>query len=429
MGGFVNLHNHTMGSLLDGFSTPEEAATRAASLGQPAIAITDHGSMSCALKFSQACNDVGVKPLIGIEAYICDDVSVQEKDSPIYHIVLIAKTNSGLKKLYKISDFAWNRGFYKKPRVDWAFLRQLSDEGYIDDVVALTGCIDGLLPRAILGERDVKETVELLGVFSNLYVEIQPWNPGELNQRLMDVADHHNLPIVVTADSHYATPDDKTAAEVGLLLSQITGFSDKEKNRAANIYKEAKRAPSLMERINILWPNRRLRFDRYTNHILSREEIEGIMKSQGIDDESIYDNTLKIAEGCDAAIETDLDVFPKFSKMFDSAGFLEELAFEKLQELGLASDETYYSRLRDEVDIVVKLGFSDYFLVIWDIVHNARANGIMVGPGRGSVGGSLLAYVLGITEIDPIKFNLIFWRFLNVDVSSYNPKFVAIGEK
>jgi DNA polymerase-3 subunit alpha len=423
MSDFVHLHVHTMGSLLDGFATPEEVAARANTLEQPAVAITDHGSLACTVKFYEECRKNGVKPIIGVEAYLADDMSSRNKEDAIYHIGFLAKNNEGLQKLFRISEAAWNIGFYKKPRVDLDFLSSLSS-GKESDLVALTGCVDGILSRSLAGDTPYtpQDVIEKLSLFEHLFVEVQPWNPPELNEALLAVADSNGLQVVVTADAHYADKDDKVAAEVGLLLSQVSSFKDSDRERAMGLFTESRRY-DLMERINFLWPNRRLRFDKYDNYLLSRTEIEKFMVGMGIDRTDIYDNTVAIADLCDVELALGGNNLPRFSKMTDSAEFLKEVAWERFEKLGLG--EEYVSRLEDELDIVIKSGFADYFLIIWDMVHASKTNGIMVGPGRGSVGGSLLAYVLGITEVDPIKFNLIFWRFLNLEIQ-YDPKFREI---
>ncbi len=423
---FVHLHVHSMASLLDGFSTADEIAARVKSIGQTSVAITDHGTMALLPSFSRACQNVGIKPLFGVEAYLTEDMKNKEKESKTYHIGLIARTESGLKKLFKISELAWSQGFYKKPRVDIKTLKRFVS----DDIIMISGCQDGYVSRAIMDgtDEDARSAMmTLLSIGEHVFVEIQPWNPPLLNHKLINLADEYNVPIVVTADSHYASPSDKEAAEVALLLSQIPSIRGVAKERAKAMSSSLSPHLSVMDKINTLWPDRKLRFDKYQNHILSYEEIKSLMLSVDIDRDDIYENTVRVAEMCDDINPIDsTNKFPKFIKNIDSESFIREIAYDKLNELGLSDKQEYKERLDIELDIICRLGFADYMLVVWDMVHSSKMSGIMVGPGRGSVGGSLLAYVLGITEIDPIKFNLIFWRFLNVDVSNYNPKFSEV---
>jgi DNA polymerase-3 subunit alpha len=235
----VNLHNHSYASLLDGFSSPEEMARRTKELGQSAVALTDHGSLAASLKFYKACRAEGVKPLIGVEAYLTYDMSVKEKGTPTFHMGIIALNNDGLKKLFHISEVAWNKGFYRKPRIDLGFLKRIAD-GRESDLVVLTGCLDGMLLRSIRENQESPTPSELLDTlkkqFRFLYVEVQPWNDADLNKTLLDLANHSDTPVVVTADSHYSYPEHKLAAEVGLLMQQVPSMKKSDVERAQTLF-------------------------------------------------------------------------------------------------------------------------------------------------------------------------------------------------
>lgn len=420
---FVHLHNHSMASLLDGFSTPHEIASRAAELGQSAIAITDHGSMAATIMFYEACRDNNIKPLFGVEAYITPDIGIRDKDAKIYHGVFIARNIRGLTKLFKLSEIAWTSGFYKKPRLDVKTLRDVCGDSE-EDIIWLTGCIDGVLSHSLRGD-SVAAAIrdEMLSVFKYRFAEIQPWNDKGLNDSICEFAESRGLDVVATSDAHYPSPAEKAAAEVALLLSQFSVMKKSERD-VAEARSKRLHSSDILKKIDELWPHRRLSFSSYQNHISSRAEMSRLMGGYDF----ALDNTIMVSELCD---DISLDVnqtsrIPRFDRRHDSAGLLKEIATEGLQRLGLDNDERYVKRLEEELLVVTRLGFADYFLIIWDMVHVCRASGIMVGPGRGSVGGSLLAYCLGITEIDPVRFNLTFWRFLNVDFE-YDPKFSVIS--
>lgn len=416
MDNFVHLHNHSVGSLLDGFSTPEEIVDRVYKIEQGSVAITDHGTMAAMLPFYEYAKKKEIKPIIGIEAYLADDKDSRDKDSAIYHIVLLAKNNNGLQNLYKLSDIGWNQGFYRRPRID---LIALSD--YSDGIICLSGCMNGVVSQAILhGDRAraEKKTQELVDIFeSDFFIEVQPWNEPALNEELLTLAELYYIPAVVTADSHYSYQEDKVAEEISLIIAQNQGFNESYKKVLDSKFKESRKITDDLRRINYLHPDRKLRYDKIDNYLLTRNNLSKKMKDMGIDRSDIYDNTVSIAEVCDVEIEFDVDYFPKYSTTLNSDKYLKDLAVDSLEQKGLDKVPGYTERLLEELDVIQKLNFSNYFLVIWDIIYYAKSKGILVGPGRGSVGGSLLAYVLGITRIDPIKHDLLFWRFLNIDDS------------
>jgi DNA polymerase-3 subunit alpha len=410
-----------MGSLLDGFSTPQEAVDRAVSINHSAIAITDHGTLSATLQFHNYAKDKGIKPIIGIEAYICEDINQKEKTSQNFHVVLLAQNQIGLKNLYVMSDIGWNQGFYRRPRIDPSVLND-----YNEGIVCLSACMNGFVAQAIL-DGNKSEAVRRNEIYKDIFgdryfVELQPWNDPELNKGLIEIAGE--IPMVVTTDAHYAEQENKLAEEVSLIIAQSSSFGQKHKKILQEKFKESRNISNDLNRINYLHPDRKLRYDHIDNYLMTRKNLEFRMKEQGIDRSDIYDNTVDIAETCNVNIEIGKDYFPAFSKKFDSFDYLKDLAFDNLSQMGLDNPE-YINRLEEELGVIRVLNFSDYILVIWDMVHYAHSKNILVGPGRGSVGGSLLAYILGITKIDPIKHDLLFWRFLNVDIE-YNPGFAEI---
>ena len=414
----VHLHVHSMGSLLDGLPTPEEIVMRAKELGQDAIAITDHGTMGTALLFSKAAAAAGVKPLIGIEAYLAQkDLTSRDPDDKIYHIGLIARNETGYKNLCKLSNIAWNKGFYKKPKIDMQTLKEFGD-----GLIVLSGCMDGVVSSA-LRQYDVgramditKELVERFG--DDFYIEIQPWNEPELNEALIEIADTVGISIVATADAHYASMEDGVAEEVALLINQTSEMSKREKDGADYKFAESRKIPLLIDRINYLYPDRKLRFDKIQNYLMRYGELKQRFLAVGIDRDDIYENPITLADKVETwEMLSDQDRLPQFDSHIDSFQYLSELARDKLAYFGLDGQSEYVERIEEELRVIGKLNFSNYMLIIWDMCNWARANNIMTGPGRGSVGGSLLAFVLGITRIDPIKHNLLFWRFLSLDES------------
>lgn len=412
---FVSLHTHSHGSLLDGFPLPSEIVARVAALDQSAVAITDHGSMATIIDFYEAANTQGVKPIAGVEAYLAADRFSKEKTDEIYHLGVLAKNNNGLNNLYHLSRMAWVEGFYKKPRID---LEGLSL--YKDDLIVLSGCQNSIvgqyfLKGDIIGARFYN--AQFLDIFKqNYYIEVQPWNPKELNDFLIDLADSKGIPLVVTLDSHTCLPEEKAVEEVNLLIQTSKGLKKSEKE----IVSEKALLPhssKLLDFINYLYPDRKLRFDGINNHLMGREELKGYMATQDITREDIYDNTVAIAEECSFSLEFGKNYLPKYHKRLNSFEYLKALAYEGLAEKGLTGNEVYVKQLEEELNVIKTLKFEDYFLIIWDIVNFANNNGIMTGPGRGSVAGSLLAYLLKITKVDPIKHKLLFFRFLKLDPS------------
>lgn len=427
---FVHLHNHSHYSLLDGMSTAKEIIEIVEKHGQSAVALTDHGTMGGVLELQEEAKKSNVKPILGIEAYfvpsIDDDRGDEKKER--FHLILHAKNDVGLQKLFKVNKKAWQRpNFYRKPRIDFSDLEYL-----FPDVVCLSGCMGGYLSQAILdGQEDTLQIAErFVSIFKNdFYVEIQPWNEKRLNDELIRISKALNIGVVPTLDCHYPTKRDRGVEETLLMMAQMPGLNAAaERHMKANAEK-ARLESDLVEKMNCLFPDRFLRFEDIGVYLQSTDEVvKSFADVAGVGTE-IFDNTMIIADKCSAGIEIQRNLLPKFSKVLDSGSYLRELAEFGLYEKGFANNQEYVDRLNYELDTVIELGFADYFLIVWDIVGWAKREGIPVGPGRGSVGGSLLALCLDITKVDPIKYGLLFSRFLNKERVSWPDIDMDFGDK
>jgi DNA polymerase-3 subunit alpha len=381
---FVHLHVHSEYSILDGACRIPALAERAAELEMPAVALTDHGSLAGAVQLYQAAVKRGIKPLIGCEVYVCDDRVRQQKGYA--HLTLLAESNEGYGNLIKLASSAYLEGYYYKPRVDWELLGR-----HAGGVVALSGCLSGRVAKALEENResdaaaDLDRLVQLFGRDST-YVEVQ--NAGievqqRINPRLAQLAERTGLPLVATGDVHYLLKEDARAHEA--LLCIQSGDSLRNPNH---------------------W-----KFDTDEFFFKSPDE----MARDFADHPDALRRTLEVAERCNVTIELGGILLPKFPtpEGRDSFDYLVELC-----EKGLARRYEHVTpeleeRLRFELKTIREMGFADYFLIVWDFVHFAKTNGISVGPGRGSTAGSLAAYCLDITDVDPIRYELLFERFLN----------------
>lgn len=416
---FVHLHCHSEYSLLDGMSTPDEIAKITSTNGQIAAAITDHGTMGGVLKFQNACHKYQVKPLFGIESYFVPSVSADAEDkSERFHLILLAKNDDGLKKLFKINEIAWNNNFYYKPRMDFELLKDLVD----NDIIALSGCMASAISKAITSGNTARAeelSKQFIDIFKDdFYYEVQAWNPKELNDGIFDLAKTFGRKVVATADCHFPTHKDKGCEEILLMISQFPGLSPADQRYAkdhAGIASDM--SLDLVAKINNMYPNRNLRFDKINPYVACADDVASWFKDSGYDRIDILENTLEVAEKCTARIHKHKNLLPKYLKNLDSNEYLEEICQFKLSSLGLGDE--YKARLSEEIGIVKQLGFADYFLIVWDLVKWADYNNIGRGTGRGSVGGSLLAFLLEITEVDPIKYNLLFARFINPERNDY----------
>lgn len=416
----MHCHTHSEYSILDGFTKVSDLPKIAKEHGQSTIGITDHGSLGGSLKFWKACKEHDVKGIFGVETYVTLDHTVKDKDSPTWHLVLLAMNEVGLKNLFALSKIGWTEGFYRKPRVDHGDLLD-HNEG----LIALSACMASEVCRAMeldgydngyeINAKAKDVLLRYKSIFGDrFYVEVQPGNSAELNQFLTYLASSINIRTVVTVDSHYDHCTSKAQEELLLIMQQLSGFKASDRSYAHNSLEEAKREPSLLARLNKLWPNRGLRFDKHELYIMERGEVSKRMIDQGLDGDDLCDRTLEIADRCEQVeFKLGVNYLPKVVKNLDSDKYLTDLAFDGLESRGLHEKQEYIDRLVEELSIIKEKRFSDYFLIVWDLINEARNRNIYVGPGRGSAAGSLLAYCLRITNIDPIKYKLLFFRFID----------------
>lgn len=396
-------------------STPLDIATIASTNGQYAASITDHGTMGGVLKFQEACRKTGVKPIFGVEAYFVDSIASDgDGKHERFHLILLAKNNDGLKKLFKASQTGWTNNFYYKPRIDFDLLEDIVD----NDIIALSGCLGGAICKAIEAGNSARAeylSERFIKIFGNdFYYEVQAWNPSKINNGLFDLASSFGRKPVATADCHFPTHDDRGDEEVLLMISQYPSLNSGDLRKAKE---NMRHEGSIIEKMNAMYPDRFLRFDEINPYIANAKEISSWFDAVGINRSDILENTLEVAEKCTAEIPVKRKLLPKYLKSLDSNEYLREIATFELERRKLG--EEYSLRLDEELSIIAKLGFSDYFLMVWDLIKWADNNNIGRGPGRGSVGGSLLSYLLDISKVDPIKYGLLFSRFLNPERNDY----------
>jgi DNA polymerase-3 subunit alpha len=416
---YVGLHVHTHYSLFDGIATPEEYIDRAVELGMTAIAITDHGTLSGHRELHRIAKAKGIKPILGVEGYMCQDrFDIRDKserdgdlDLVYNHIVLLAKNKIGLENLNKINEIAWTEGYFKKPRFDFEIL-----EKYSEGIIVTSACPSSVLVKALENNEFAiaKKHIEWFKrVFNDdYYIEVMPHNEAEINKQLIQLADEFGVQVVVTPDCHHSSADQKEIQEFKLLLNTHVKI-DKE-----HTFEKSKKFDNMMDRLDYLYGHdRQITFNEFDIHLLSYEEMKSAMEAQGIDRPDIYSNTLSIAEKVeDYGIQEGLDLLPVQYKHPDKE--LKELALEGLKLRGVDTQE-YLDRLEEELKVIKDKKFGPYFLVVRNMISWAKKEGIMVGPGRGSAAGSLLCYALGITDIDPIKHGLLFFRFINPERNDF----------
>jgi DNA polymerase-3 subunit alpha len=419
--GYVGLHVHTHYSLFDGIATPQEYVDRASELGMSAIAITDHGSLSGHREMYRAAKEKDIKPILGVEGYITEDRfdrrDKDERTGPLdlvyNHIVLLAKNPKGLENLNKLNEIAWTEGFFKKPRIDWKVLEQ-----YKEGIVVTSGCLSGVLAKAIeagnlaFAKTHIKWCKDTFG--DDYYLEVMPHNPPEMNKTILELADEFNIKPVVTPDCHHSGPEQKEIQELKLILNTYSNKVEKDAT-----YDKSKKFDNLMDRLDYLYgADRQMSFNKFEIHLLSHEEMRSAMEAQGIDRDDMYENTLEIANKIeDYNIQDHLNLLPVQYKDPDKE--LKTLALEGLKERGFEGNSEYLERLDEELKIIKDKNFGPYFLVVRSMIAWAKKEDIMVGPGRGSSAGSLLCYALGITDIDPIKHGLLFFRFINPERNDF----------
>lgn len=389
MDGFTHLHVHTEYSLLDGAARINDLLDAAKNLGMTSLAITDHGTMYGVIDFYKAAQARGIKPIIGCEVYVAPHSRLdREKNdgAKYFHLILLTENNTGYKNLVKLASSAGTEGFYYRPRVDKEILRQ-----YHEGLIALSACVAGEIPKAILhddfarAKELIAEYVEIFGR-DNFFLEIQNHGLDEeekVRDALKNFSAELNIPLVATNDLHYVRRADAEFHDLLLCIQTNKMIRD----------------------------DKRLKFSSDDYYLKSAEEMREIFS----DTPEACDNTLKIAERCNVALEFGRFQMPEFPlpEGFTDAEYLRGLCYEKLPARYEIVTDEIKARLDRELEIIHGMGYDGYFLIVWDFINFARKNNIPVGPGRGSAAGSLVAYVLEITELDPLKYNLLFERFLN----------------
>ena len=389
---FVHLHVHSEYSLLDGATRIKGLVEKAARLGMPAVALTDHGVMYGAVEFYRAAKKAGIKPIIGCEVYMAPKSRFEKqatkgkREDTSYHLTLLASNNQGYQNLMRLASYGFLEGFYYKPRIDMELL-----EKYHEGLIALSGCIAGEIPKHIISGDDeaASRTLErLTGIFGkdNFYLELQDSGIPEqkiANNGLIKLSKKYDVPLVATNDVHYLEKEDNSFHDV--LLCIQTGSTINEPDR--------------------------LKFSTDQYYFKDFQEMSGLFPEQ----EEAIKNTLKIAQRCNTELEFGMDLIPAFKTPGDikPEKYLEELCSEGAKARYGDISEKVEARMKKELDVIEKMGFAQYFLIVWDFVHYAKENGIRVGPGRGSAAGSIVSYCLGITDIDPLEHGLLFERFLN----------------
>ena len=402
---------------MDGLNSPDELVKQAKILGMPAIAITDHGTLSSHRDLQIACEEYGVKPILGVEAYISptdrfDRSSFKDKSIQAYnHIILLAKNKKGLENIHKLQEIAWTEGFYSKPRIDREVLKE-----YAEGIIVLSGCLNGLISKAI-ERQEFSEAKLVLKDFKqtfgeDFYVEVQSHNPKEINDNLLQLADELKIKAVATGDIHYAKEEDRLLEEALLIIS-----TNPKMNKDAD-FDMSRQMKDMSDRFDYLYPDRRMSFKGMNLFMQTREEIEADFKKAGINRADIFDNTLEIADKVsEYDLYRNLDLLPVPKTNADEK--LREMAERGLERLGKASDEVYRARLEEELAVIKDKKFASYFLIVADMINWAKGQEIMVGPGRGSAAGSLVCYSIGITDVDPIEYDLLFFRFINPERNDF----------
>ena len=387
---FTHLHVHTEYSLLDGSSKIKELTARAKELGMDSMAITDHGAMYGVIDFYRAAREAGIKPILGCEVYVAPgsrfDRESVSGDDRYYHLVLLAENNQGYENLMKIVSRGYVDGFYYKPRVDYEVLKT-----YHEGIICLSACLAGEVQKYLergqyqQGKEAALRYQEIFGE-GNYYLELQDHGiPAQrtVNQALLRLSGELDIPLVATNDIHYTYADDAVPHDILLCIQTNKKVTDEN----------------------------RMRYEGGQFYCKSEEEMRALFPYA----KEALDNTHKIAQRCNVEIEFGVTKLPKFEvpEGYDSWTYLNKLCDEGMGRRYPDDDGTLRKRLEYELSVIHTMGYVDYFLIVWDFIHFARSHDIMVGPGRGSAAGSIVAYCLEITNIDPIRYNLLFERFLN----------------
>ena len=389
MSDFVHLHIHSEFSLLDGANRIKDLPVRAKELGMKAMAITDHGVMYGVIDFYKACKKEGIKPIIGCEVYVASRTRFDKEpqDKRYYHLILLAKNNKGYQNLSKLVSLGFTEGYYYKPRIDLEIL-----EKYHEGIICLSGCLAGSVSQAILNG-NIEEAENVAKWHKNVfgedyYLEIQNNGVKEqvmVNQKLIQIARRLDIPIVATNDAHYLKKEDAYNHEVLLCIQTGKRITDED----------------------------RMRFETDELYVKSPEEMSEYFKNFP----DAIENTVKIAEKCNVEFEFGHTILPNYDVPEEYATHYDY--FKKLCDDGIKNrygenpSQEILDRAEYELKIISQMGYVDYYLIVWDYINYAKSVGIPVGPGRGSGAGSILAYAIGITDIDPMKYNLLFERFLN----------------
>lgn len=414
MSNYTELHLHDYYSALDGLNSPEEYMVRAKELGMTHLAQTNHGTLSGHRAFQAAAKEAGITPILGLEAYISPtdrfdrrSQAKREDGTSVYnHIILLAQDETGIHTLNRLSQTAWEEGYYFKPRIDTELL--FSDN---DGLIVLSGCLSGLISKQIeagnINEamRIARQYKDALG--DRFFIEVQGHNPIHINEGLLDIADRAGIKPVATSDCHYARKEDLWLEEAFLILS-----TNPKPNHSADITKS--KQMDIYERLNYLYPDRRMSFQEFEIFLRDRESNRELFEKQNILREDIYDNTMEIASRIGSyPFYEKLDLLPNPNKGVDPDHAFRSKVYNGLKKRGLWDKPGYKERADEEIDIIIGKGFSSYMLIIEDIISFAKGQGIPVGPGRGSAAGSLCCYALEITDIDPIAYGLLFFRFID----------------
>lgn len=389
MDSFVHLHSHTEYSLFDGTCRIKELVSYVKELGQAAIAITDHGVMYGAVYLYKECLKQGIKPIIGCEIYVTAGsrfIKDADKKEKLAHLILLAENNTGYKNIIKICSKSWTEGYYHKPRADHDLLLK-----YHEGVIALSACIGGELPQAVL-KGDLEQARKIIRFYmdtfgkDNYFIELQNHGLSEeaaVRPVLAELAKEYGLGLVATNDFHYTRKKDAGSQEIKLCISTGNTMDD---------------------------PGR-FRFANEEFYCKSGEEMKALLGNFP----GAIENTARIAERCNVTFTFGKHKLPSFTvpEGETAATYLRRLCEEALPERYPNYGNKEKERLDYELGVINQMGFADYFLIVMDFIQYAKTHGIPIGPGRGSAAGSIVSYLLHITEVDPLRFHLLFERFLN----------------
>lgn len=387
MNNFVHLHLHSEYSLLDGSTRISLLPKRVKELNMNAVALTDHGNMYGAIAFYKACKDEGIKPILGCEVYISKkDLSIKDKSNERYHLILLAENNEGFKNIMKIVSIGFVDGYYYKPRIDKKVLKK-----YSKGIIATSACLGGEVQKLILN-RDIeaakKSALEYRGIFgeNNFFLELQDHGMPEqarVNRELINLSKELEIPLTVSNDVHYLNKDDAKSHDV--LLCIQTGKTVNDENR--------------------------MKFPSDEFYLKSPDEMAALFP----ENKDALENTVEIANRCNVDIKFHDLHLPDFSvpSEYTHEEYLKKLAVEGMYNRYENVTDEIKNRFEFEFNTIRDMGYIDYFLIVWDFIRYARKHEIQVGPGRGSAAGSVISFCLGITDVDPLKFDLLFERFLN----------------